>query len=324
MIHHVIANINLHTSVITPDFDSFVGRSPAMRNLYTMIASAARMECNVLISGETGTGKDLTAHSLHQHSPRAHKPFISLNCAALTRELVDSELFGHRRGAFTGATHDYDGVLARAQGGTLFLDEITELPVHLQAKLLHVVESGHYRRLGDTKEYQANVRIIAATNRSTSDARAHGFLRDDLFHRLSSLHLKLPPLRLRGRDDILRLATYLLKNMRTDAPILDASAQDWLASQSWQGNIRELNNTLRHALAFAPHNGTLSSYHFHDPTTLSAEPPAAAPIASLAQLERMAIEQAIAQHQGNLRAAARALGINTSTLHRKRKRWQHS
>ena len=306
MTHPVIASIAPHTSAITPDFDAFVGVSAPMKHLYTMITSAAAMDCNVLISGETGTGKDLTARSLHAQSPRAHKPFVSLNCAALTRELVDSELFGHRRGAFTGATHDYTGVLARANGGTLFLDEITELPAHLQAKLLHVVETGHYRRLGDTRDYRADVRIIAATNRDTDVARAHGILRDDLYHRLCALHLTLPPLRIRGGEDIVRLAHYLLQGMGVAAPSLDESAKSWLSAQPWHGNVRELGNTLRHAVAFTAHVGVLSAHHFH---TAAPAPTATAPalsVTTLQDMERATIEQAIHMHQGNLSAAARA------------------
>ncbi len=323
MTHSMIANMAPHTPVITPDFDAFVGRSAVMQTLYAMITSAAAMPANVLISGETGTGKDLTARSLHAHSARAHKPFISLNCAALTRELVDSELFGHRRGAFTGATQDYAGVLARAEGGTLFLDEITELPAHLQAKLLHVVESGHYRRLGDGREYRADVRIIAATNRNLDDARAQGVLRDDLYHRLCALHLHLPPLRLRGDDDIIRLALYLLQAISNQPPRLDDSAKHFLAAQPWQGNVREIANTLRHAVAFAPHQGVLTASHFQSQLLPVMTAPATMTTATLDALERVAVEQAINLHQGNLSAAARSLGIDVSTLHRKRKRWQH-
>lgn len=322
MTHSMISTHAVHTDVIMPDFDAFVGQSESMQKLYAMITSAAAMDCNVMISGETGTGKDLTARSLHRRSTRAHAPFVYLNCAALTRELIDSELFGHKRGAFTGASGDYTGVLARAQGGTLFLDEITELPAHLQAKLLHVVDSGHYRRLGDSHDYRADVRIIAATNRDTTQARADGMLRDDLYHRLCALHLTLPPVRLRGRDDILRLCAYALQSMHTYTPMMDDSAQNWLAAQDWRGNVREINNTLRHALVFGTPDGKLGARHFvNEPYTQPHAPPAATSPLSLQQLERTAIEQAIAMHQGNLSAAARTLGIDVSTLHRKRKRW---
>lgn len=322
MTHSVITSHAVHTNVIMPDFDAFVGQSTCMQKLYSMITAAAAMDCNVMISGETGTGKDLTARSLHRRSARAQAPFLSLNCAALTRELIDSELFGHKRGAFTGAASDYTGVLARAEGGTLFLDEITELPAHLQAKLLHVVDSGHYRRLGDAQDYRADVRIIAATNRDIAQARTDGALREDIYHRIGALHLTLPPVRQRGRDDILRLCTYAMQSMHAQMPVLDDSAQDWLAKQPWRGNVREINNTLRHALAFGMHDGRLSVRHFSSDDCLhetTAAPPAA--ILSLEHMERTAIEQAIAMHQGNLSAAARALGIDASTLHRKRKRW---
>ena len=180
-----------------PDFDDFIGRGTAMRTLYACITAAARTPCAVLVTGESGTGKDLTAQSLHRHSPRASKPFVRLNCATLTPELMDSEIFGHRRGAFTGAICDHTGLLARATGGTLFLDEITELPLHLQAKLLHVLDSGHYRRLGDSHDSHADVRIIAATNRDIAQSITERILRADLYHRLSVLHIALPPLRAR-------------------------------------------------------------------------------------------------------------------------------
>lgn len=324
MMHPVIASMTAHSTAPTPDFDSFVGAGAAMQNLYAMIVQAAVTECSILLSGETGTGKDLTARSLHSRSARASTPFVNLNCAALTRELADSELFGHRRGAFTGALHDYSGVLARAHGGTLFLDEITELPAHLQAKLLHVVESGHYRRLGDGRDYHADVRIIAATNHDIDTACASGILRHDLYHRLCGLHILLPPLRQRGDDDIVRLATYLLHNITPAPPVLDDSAKEWLCAQAWPGNVRELGNVLRRAAIFTPHGGVLTAHHFYSCTKqATASPPSPAP-ASLDSVERATIEQAINMHQGNLSAAARSLGIDVSTLHRKRKRWQQS
>ncbi len=320
MKHTVISAINAHTSVITPDFDDFVGRCDAMHQLYAMLRAAACAPCPVFLSGESGTGKDLAARSLHAQSTAAHKPFVMLNCATLTPELMDSEIFGHRRGAFTGAVQDRAGLLDQAEGGTLFLDEVTELPIHLQAKLLHVVDSGHYRRLGEAHQRHASVRIVAASNRDITAARRQGFLRDDLFYRLSALHITLPPLRLRGRDDILRLSEYLLAriaaHLARPAPQLDASAQDWLAAQPWQGNVRSLNNALRHAAVFFADASVLSARHLQQPQHTPDSTP------QLATAERLLIEHTITAHGGNLRAAARTLGINPSTLHRKIKRWQ--
>lgn len=309
-----------HSPIPTRDFDDFVGNGAVMRALYAAIVAAARTPCPILITGESGTGKDLTAQSLHRHSARAAKPFVRLNCATLTAELMDSEIFGHRRGAFTGALGDHAGLLARAAGGTLFLDEITELPAHLQAKLLHVLDNGHYRRLGDSHDSHADVRIIAATNRDISSAISERTLRADLYHRLSALHLEIPALRHRGADDIVRTARYLLAKFSTAA--LSSVACAWLSQQAWSGNVRELGNTLRHAATFYPDAPALEPEHFTaNKMTINVEQPTPPSAQSLDVLERNAIEHAIARHHGNLRAAARSLGIDASTLHRKRKRW---
>lgn len=317
MQHPVISHLALPADPIHPDFDDFVGHSAVMRALYTLIDKAARHACNILISGESGTGKDLTARSLHRRSPRAGAPFIRLNCAALAPELVDSELFGHCRGAFTGALRDYDGVLARAHGGTLFLDEITELPLYLQAKLLHAAETGHYRRLGDGRERHSDVRIIAATNRDLALARQQGLLREDLYHRLSGLHINLPALRERGHDDMIRLSRYLLAQMGVSDIKLDNSAEHWLAHQQWPGNIRELTNTLRRAtLMHDPQHALCAGDFSHEATTPNGQ------ASTLAAIERNIIERTLQQHNGNIRSAAKTLGVSPSTLHRKNARWQ--
>ena len=293
------------------DFDGFVGASPVMQAVYARIRRAAASDAPVFISGETGTGKELAAESLHRHGRRASGPLVTVNCAALPVDLIESEIFGHRRGAFTGAAFDYAGALARAEGGTLFLDEITEMPARLQAKLLRVVETRSYAPLGDARMSQADLRIVAASNRDLPDALKGGHLRPDLYHRLGALTLHLPPLRARDAADILHVARYLLAVIWREEgrpgppPALDAAR---IAGKSWPGNIRQLQNALRQLVVFGDDSG-LQPDADNEVTPLS-----------LAEMERRHIDAMVAQCGGNLAAAARVLGVDVSTLHRKRKR----
>lgn len=315
--------LSTHLAMPAPyDFFEFVGQSAVMQRLYALIAASAADHAPVFISGETGTGKDVTARALHALSPRRTRPFVTVNCAALPRDLIESELFGHRRGAFTGALADQAGAFARADGGCLFLDEVSEMPPALQAKLLRAVETGSYAPLGAGQEYRADVRVIAASNRPPQQALADGYLRADLYYRLAGIELQLPPLRARGAADIERLCHYYLARLcppqiyAQGAPALSEAARAWLCAHPWPGNLRQLENTLRQAVVLH-RPAVIEPQHLPE---RDREAAADAPLETLAAQESRLIAQAIAQHGGNLTAAARALGIDVSTLHRRKKR----
>jgi DNA-binding NtrC family response regulator len=230
---------------------SLLGRSPAMQDLYKMIGRVAPTDMTVLLSGESGTGKELVARAVHQHSLRAEGPWVALNCAAIPESLLESELFGHERGAFTGATERKPGSFEQASGGTLFLDEAGELPLTVQAKLLRALQEREIRRLGGRESLPIDVRIIAATNRDLETAVASGEFREDLYYRLNVIHLHLPPLRAR-REDIPLLAQFFLArySRELERPVggFAPEALDCLCAHTWPGNVRELENTIQQAL----------------------------------------------------------------------------
>ena len=230
---------------------SLLGHSPAMQDLYKMIGRVAPTDMTVLLSGESGTGKELVARAIHQHSLRATGPWVALNCAAIPELLLESELFGHERGAFTGASERKLGSFEEASGGTLFLDEAGELPLAVQAKLLRALQEREIRRLGGRESIAVDVRIIAATNKNLEAAIASGEFREDLYYRLNVIHLHLPPLRAR-REDIPLLAQYFLLRYRRDLerPVggLAPEALEALLTHTWPGNVRELENTIQQAL----------------------------------------------------------------------------
>jgi DNA-binding NtrC family response regulator len=308
-------------------FDRIVTRSPRMNTALSRARAAARSETPVLICGETGTGKELVAQAIHANSRRANHAFVPINCAALPRDLVESELFGHRRGAFTGAQHDHAGLFLAAHGGTLFLDEISELPLEAQAKLLRVVQDGEVRSIGSLDSRHVDVRIIAASNRGLPSLREGG-LRPDLFYRLSVLVIEMPPLRER-QDDVALLVNYFLADLRkrgvAQLERLDAAALDLLTRYPFPGNIRELQNLVESIGATAP--PTATSIRPEDvrawlrrrgvntgptPATPSQQIPL-----KLVELEAWAIAEALRQTSGNKRLAARLLGISRDTLYRK-------
>ena len=231
-----------------------VGASPAMQDVYKQIARIAALDAAVLVLGETGTGKELVARAIHEHSARSAGPFIAVNCGSLPEKLVESELFGHVRGAFTGADTDRTGRFQAADGGTLFLDEVGELPPDTQVKLLRVLDSQVIERVGSVDSIHLNVRMLAATNRDlTDDVRARRF-RADLYYRLAVLHIRLPRLANR-REDILPLARHFLaSDAPPDGPVLhlDAETERALLAHAWPGNVRELRNAMTHAMAVAP------------------------------------------------------------------------
>ena len=318
-----------------------LGHSPAMRTLRRNVAAVASSDWAVLITGETGVGKELVAQALHAQSGRAEQAFVSINCAALPETLVESELFGHVRGAFTGAISDRQGKFEQAHRGTLFLDEVGELPLQTQAKLLRVLQSGQIQRVGLDRERSVDVRIIAATNQDLAAAVRVGRMRADFFHRLCVYPLHVPPLRERD-SDVLELAGALIERMRAQWGLevvrLQADAQAALLAYDWPGNVRELEHSLRRALLHALQRRRtvdqgvgLCAQDLGLPqgpgvVDVLAPLPASVPAAPLglraavAQYERQLIAQTLQTHQGSWAAAARALQMDRSNLQRQAKR----
>ncbi|MBB3226743.1 anaerobic nitric oxide reductase transcription regulator [Luteibacter sp. Sphag1AF] len=317
-----------------------IGRSDAFLRLMEEVRVVAASDLNVLIQGETGTGKELVARAIHAGSARAARPLVSINCAALPENLVESELFGHVRGAFSGAIGERRGKFEAADKGTLFLDEVGELSPSVQAKLLRVVQTGHLQRVGSDREHTVDVRVIAATNRDLAEAVKDGSYRADLFHRLSVYPLVVPSLRVRGRD-VLLLAGAFLEEARSRAGIvgirLSGDARDALVKHSWPGNVRELEHligrSVLRALASRPDHDepvltlTAASLDLSDTAPGELDMPAATydvPRGSLRTMlafhERRIIETHLEQHGGNWAAAARSLGIDRANLARSARR----
>jgi DNA-binding NtrC family response regulator len=301
-------------------YGGLIGKSPPMRELYQRLSQVAATDASVLVSGESGTGKELVARTLHDLSPRREGPFLAVNCAAIPPTLMESEILGHEKGAFTGALERRVGCFEQADGGTLLLDEITEMAPEVQAKFLRVLEEGQVRRIGAATAVPVSVRVVAATNRSPSTAVQEGRLRTDLFYRLGVFHLELPALRERS-DDIPLMARYFLelfadKHQRSVLPwATDFTAA--LQAYSWPGNVRELRNAMERLAVLAP-GPTLTAGDV-ERFCLSAGPEEATvsgPV-SLADAERQAIERALTASGGNKTQAARLLGITSKTLHAK-------
>src|SRR5437868_4392852 len=308
-------------------FGSIVGRAPEMEKLYRIIAKAAQSTHPVLILGESGTGKELVARSIHFSGPFKDKPFIPVDCGSLVPTLIESELFGYVRGAFTGAAHAKDGLLAIAQGGTVFLDEVGELPVDLQAKLLRAIQEKEIRPVGSVKHVPINVRILAATNRDLEQAVAQGTFRRDLYFRLNVLSLRIPPLRER-RQDIPLLAETFLERLNRDSDqqrTLSDDAVKVLLAYDWPGNVRELENCLERVCAFT--TGPLIRAADLPPALSTVDVRASigedgtARVFPLVELERQTILKAIEQLNGDKLLAARLLGIGKTTLYRKLKEY---
>ena len=299
-----------------------IGRSEAIEQVRALVARVAPTSSTVLIRGETGTGKELVARSLHEASLRADQPFVAVNCGALPEHLIESELFGHRKGAFTGAHDHRQGLFEVADGGTLFLDEIGELPRAMQAKLLRVLESGEVRRLGDNTTFHVDVRLIAATNRDLEAMVEAGEFRADLLFRINTFEIALPPLRTR-RDDIPELAAYFFRRFRPDVPasaaLLSDDAIEALVQHDWPGNVRELANAIEHACIICER---LPATRAHLPMRFRAEAPRSATVTigqpmTLKELEQVAIAEALERHRGSKPKAAKELGISLKTLYNK-------
>jgi two-component system, NtrC family, response regulator AtoC len=293
--------------------------SPKMRQLMEMLVRVARMPATVLITGETGTGKEIVARAVHHYSLRANKPWVDFNCAALPEHLVESELFGHEKGAFSGADAVRPGLFEMAHSGTLFLDEVGELDARMQVKLLRVLDGVPYYRVGGQKKIAADVRIVAATNQDLEKTVAARAFRADLFHRLNQCRVHVPPLRER-REDIVPIAEFFLRQYAERAGFT-AGAKALLERHSWPGNIRELRNVVTRAVIASPeYSIEAGDLQLGDPAALAA---AVAPgETQLAGLERSAILSALEKTGGHHQKTADLLGISRKTLGRKLKQYR--
>jgi DNA-binding NtrC family response regulator len=300
-----------------------IGSSAVMRTIAERVRQLANHQAPVLVTGETGTGKEIFARAIHALSDRRNQPFVALNCAALPAEIIESELFGHASGAFTGAARNHPGVFRDAEGGTLFLDEIGAMPLGLQARLLRAIEQRAVRPVGTVGEVATNVRIVAASNARLRDLADSGQFRSDLLFRLSTFELDLPSLRERG-NDVLELAEYFLNHLASTASprVLGESAKLALLAYSWPGNVRELENGIRAAVAMSS-NKTLEAsdlpLRVRDSHKARGNDPARV---DLDALERTHIERVLRETGGNRSEAARQLGIDRVTLYRKMKRYE--
>lgn len=299
-----------------------IGASRSMDSVRRLIAKVAPTNSTVLILGETGTGKELVARAVHDQSMRAEMPFVPINCGALPENLIESELFGHRKGAFTGAEEHRVGLFEVANGGTLFLDEIGELPKAMQAKVLRFLESGEIRRVGDNEAFLCDVRVVCATNRRLDEMVAEGEFREDLWFRINTFEIALPPLRERI-DDIEPLARHLAARFGaragSDDPLFAPETLAALQQHTWPGNVRELANVIEHALILCDRGPILPE---HLPRRFTAKPSGPTVLknsspCSLRDLEIQAIQEALDRHHGNKPKAAEDLGISVKTLYNK-------
>ncbi len=307
------------------EYFNIIGASKQMQTIYETIESVAKSDANVLIVGESGTGKELIANAIHYNSLRSKKPFIKVNCAALPKELIESELFGHTKGAFTGAHADKEGLVQHAAGGSLMLDEIAEMPVELQPKLLRVLQERSYRKIGSEKTYAVDFRLISSTNRPPADAIRDGLLRDDLFYRISTITIHVPPLRERSEDIQLLTEHFLhMYAQKYDRPIngVSQAAYQRLFGHVWPGNVRELQNVIERAVLLAKanriepvdlpfDNGSLPE---GSSASISWDVP---PNMTLEDIERLVIERTLQRTGGNKQAAANLLGIYRPRLYSK-------
>jgi DNA-binding NtrC family response regulator len=304
-------------------FGSIIGRSPVMQAVFEMIEKVAPTEASVLIQGDSGTGKELVAQTIHTLSNRRDALLVPVNCGAIPETLIESELFGHERGSFTGADRERKGIFERADHGTLFLDEITEMPIQLQVRLLRVIETGQIQRVGSGSARPTDVRVLAATNRDPQEAIRQGRLREDLYFRLAVFPIRLPPLRERS-GDIELLATHFLDRhnqaQRTDKRWSEGALEE-LASRDWPGNVRELKNAVQRAYILAddelraadarvaPHRPTTAG-EAHDAGALAVQVGS-----SIAEVERLLIQATLEHVDGNKAMAAKILGISLKTLY---------
>ena len=310
-------------------FESLIAASPLMTGVCDMIQKVAPTAATVLINGESGTGKEVIAKTIHKNSTRAAKPWVAVNCAAIPENLLESEMFGHVKGAFTGAVADKEGLFEAANGGTLFLDEISSMPLILQGKLLRALQEHEIRRVGGTKDIPVDVRVIAASNANLEEAVVKGTFRSDLYYRFAVITLDIPPLRKRP-EDILPLARHFIRLEEPNAkthPAITTDAQHALEDYNWPGNVRELENAIKHAMTFRQGGDIIRDIlppkiaEYHKSAAGSATPSASTDNASLKsflkQKEKEYIEQILNSTGGDKEKAAEALKVNLSTLYRK-------
>lgn len=334
--------------VLSSAADAMIGQGPAMQEVYKAIGRVAHTDATVLVRGESGTGKELAARAIYQHSSRSQAPLMIVNCAAIPETLLESELFGHEQGAFTGAQSRRIGKFQQAHGGTIFLDEIGDIPLSIQAKILRVLQEKNFERLGSNDTIRVDVRVIAATNRDLERAIASGEFREDLYHRLNVVTIRLPPLRQR-REDIPRLAEYFLTKLAEDLkvakPVVSEDAMDLLRNYPWPGNVREFSHTLQRAMIFthgypiqAADLSTVLQQHpeeIRQADTLREEDALCMLVARylasrggegaherlLAMVEKALLSEALRKTQGNQTHAARLLGLARPTLHAKMQKY---
>jgi Nif-specific regulatory protein len=312
-------------------FNRIIGEASQLKSIYRLVQKAAPTDATVLIRGESGCGKELFARAVHVNGPRRDKAFVKVDCAALPATLIENELFGHEKGAFTGADHRVPGKFEAADSGTVFIDEIGELPLHVQGKLLRVLQDREFERVGGTQTVKVDVRIVAATNRDLARMVSEGKFREDLYYRIKVVEMVLPPLRERGGDDIERLARHFVataaKRHRLEPPRLSATALERLKSYRWPGNVRELENCIESAVVLS--EGEILEEHLPLPTVDRATPstsetaPSAEPsgLLPLAEIERRHILRVLEAVKGNRTAAAKMLEIGRNTLARKLKEY---
>ncbi|MDH3740175.1 MAG: sigma-54 dependent transcriptional regulator, partial [Hyphomicrobiales bacterium] len=324
-------------------FHGFIGASDAMRAVYHKIRSVAQSKASVFITGDSGTGKELCAEAVHALSPRAAGPFVAINCGAIPKDLMESEIFGHLKGSFTGAISDREGAARLADGGTLFLDEICEMDLALQTKLLRFLQTGLIQRVGSAATEEVDIRVICATNRSPMDEVRTGRFREDLYFRLHVLPVHLPPLRERGQDT-LEIARHFLKQFAIEEgkgfKLFSREAEQALTAHDWPGNIRELQNAVRQAVVL--YDGETIERHMLDQLICKDKEAPTGPELDVGdlreagdvpvsrsftgmelwQIEKQAIEGTIAACDGSIPKAARVLGVSPSTIYRKKEAWE--
>lgn len=317
-------NTRLRDEIAKKDrFQELIGNSTSMLSLKDTILRISSTDSSVLVLGETGSGKELVAQGIHHQSPRSEGPFVPVDCAAINNSTFESELFGHSRGAFTGAGTTHDGLIRSSNGGSIFFDEIGELPMNVQAKLLRSIQEKEVRPVGSTKSTPVDFRVIAATNRDLEAEVRQGNFREDLFYRLNAIPLQVPPLRNRNEDVILLFRYFVKKySVEDTTPFIEESVFDDLLHYDWPGNVRELQNTARHAVAFYQ-RGMISSADLPDRIKgrLTMKDSGPSSITTMEDQEMKAILQALTEHNGNRRKAAEQLGIGEATIYRKIKKY---
>ncbi len=317
--HQLATEVKELRQIITPDEHGikFITRNAKTREILDLAERMADSNLTILIEGESGTGKELIAQLIHDKSSRAAKPLVKINCAALPAELLESELFGHVKGSFTGAVQDRIGRFEMADGGTIFLDEIAEIAMNIQVKLLRILQTKEFERVGESVTRKVDVRILAATNRNLDEALREGIFRDDLFYRLNAVRLKLLPLRNRPEDIPLLIQHFLYKHDPTNSIDIAPESMRLFRLYPWPGNVREIENVIQRAILLAQ-KGTLEPQHLPEEISRLAESPKRIP--SLEEMEKHHIQRVLTQTR-DFNEAARILGIDIATLWRKRKKF---